>query len=142
MKRQIKNILAMTAMTMMVAGSVQHVFASPIIYNKPPAPSTPSAPTTDGKQKEQSNKKLLSINEAIKSAVSNNLNLKKNELTRESLLKEIDNNYSRDMSIFTTREWEEKRLKLLLTALLIASLTHQRAFCQVPFYVYGRFFEN
>ena len=113
MKRQIKNILAMTAMTMMVAGSVQHVFASPIIYNKPPAPSTPSAPTTDGKQKEQSNKKLLSINEAIKSAVSNNLNLKKNELTRESLLKEIDNNYSRDMSIFTTREWEEKRLKEL-----------------------------
>lgn len=112
--RTIKQIAALSVAVLLVGSSNSVSFASPAIYNRPPAPSVPSAPTSNANQKKPvDSKKVLTMDEAIKSAVSNNLNLKKNELTRESLLKEIDENYRRDTSIFTAREWEEKRLEQL-----------------------------
>ncbi len=58
----------------------------------------------------ETTKKLLTIQDAIKSAVNANLNLKKYELTRESLLKSIDANYTRDRSIFDMRNYQESLL--------------------------------
>ncbi|MDO4711826.1 MAG: TolC family protein [Peptostreptococcaceae bacterium] len=104
MKRNIKNIVAVTAAAALLVSSSPSAFAMPI-YNKPVAP-----PKTTKAEEQKTEKKLLTIDEAIKSAVNNNLNLKKFEVTRESLLKKIDQNYSQDKSIFELRTWQENNL--------------------------------
>lgn len=104
MKRNIKNIVAVTAAAAILVSSSPSAFAMPI-YNKPVAP-----PKTTKAEEQKTEKKLLTIDEAIKSAVNNNLNLKKFEVTRESLLKKIDQNYSQDKSIFELRTWQENNL--------------------------------
>ena len=55
-------------------------------------------------------KKVLTMEEAIKKAVQHNLNLKKYEITRETLLKQIDSSYSNDMSIFSKKYQAENAL--------------------------------
>ncbi|MDO5062030.1 MAG: TolC family protein [Peptostreptococcaceae bacterium] len=102
MKRNLKNIVAITAAGMILTSSSLS-YAMPI-YNKPVAPKTTKA------EEQKTEKKLLTMDEAIKSAVNNNLNLKKFEVTRESLLKKIDENYSRDKSIFELKAWQEQNL--------------------------------
>lgn len=56
-------------------------------------------------------KKVLTMEEAIKKAVQHNLNLKKYEITRETLLKQIDSSYSNDKSIFDAKYEAERELE-------------------------------
>ena len=66
--------------------------------------------TTTKYIEKQEEKKLLTLEEAIKKAVGNNLALKKYEITRESLLKQIDSSYRNDKSIFDAKEFQESQL--------------------------------
>lgn len=104
MKKNIKNIFAAVSALAIFTTSASSAFAMPI-YN---------APVVKEKAKvneQKVDKKLLTMEEAIKSAINNNINLKKFEVNRESVLREIDNNYSRDKSIFEIRDWQEKNLQ-------------------------------
>lgn len=104
MKKNIKNIFAAVSALAIFTTSASSAFAMPI-YN---------APVVKEKAKvneQKIDKKLLTMEEAIKSAINNNINLKKFEVNRESVLREIDNNYSRDKSIFEIRDWQEKNLQ-------------------------------
>lgn len=75
-----------------------------------PIPSQTARIPSKETQVQVQEKKALTVEEAIKKAISHNLNLKKYELTRESLLKQIDSTYNNDQSIFQLKEYQESQL--------------------------------
>ena len=58
----------------------------------------------------QQTKPLLTVDEAITKAVKNNTTLLKYEVTRETLLRRIDETYTSDKSIFTILEKQRENL--------------------------------
>lgn len=95
-----KKYTAIGMAVLMMAGVPNGVFAAALI----------GGATTTKYVEKQEEKKLLTLEEAIKKAVGNNLALKKYEVTRESLLKQIDSSYRNDKSIFDAREIQESQL--------------------------------
>ena len=92
-----KKYTAIGMAVLMMAGVPNGVFAAALI----------GGATTTKYVEKQEEKKLLTLEEAIKKAVGNNLALKKYEITRESLLKQIDSSYRNDKSIFDMKEYQE-----------------------------------
>ena len=95
-----KKYTAIGMAVLMMAGVPNGVFAAALI----------GGATTTKYVEKQEEKKLLTLEEAIKKAVGNNLALKKYEITRESLLKQIDSSYRNDKSIFDAKEFQESQL--------------------------------
>lgn len=95
--------IAIGLSVMMTLGIASGAVAAPRVVSA--APSTQSTQTVETKEKQQ-----LTLEDAIKKAVQNNLNLKKNEIQRESLLKQIDQSYQSDQSIFAMKQYQDAQL--------------------------------
>ena len=95
--------IALGLSAVMTLGTFSSAFAAPMVVQR--------ASSYDAQKKEQvQEKKVLTMEEAIKKAVDNNLNLKKFEITRESLLKQIDSSYRNDQSIFAVKAYQDSQL--------------------------------
>ncbi len=95
----IKKHTAVGLAMVMLTGSLAGAYAAPAM-----------GATTGYSITKPHEKKLLTLEEAIKKAVGNNLALKKYEITRESLLKQIDESYRNDKSIFDSKAHLESQL--------------------------------
>lgn len=99
----LKKYMAIGLSGLLVLGTGNISFAAPMYIS-----TTKASPAIQ--QTTEAEKKILTLEEAIKKAISHNLNLKKYEITRESLLKQIDASYTSDQSIFAMREYQESQL--------------------------------
>ncbi len=103
MKQKIIKLAAISSAAIILASPLT-TFASPRYY------SSTSASNSTTSTKTEAPKNILTIKRAIDSAISNNINLKKYEIQRETLVKEIDGNSDSYQSIFKQQEYLQSQL--------------------------------
>ena len=110
MNRKIKNWVAISSAATIVLSSAGYAFASPQYYSGTTATTNTGTATAASESAQTAPKNVLTIKRAIDSAISSNINLKKFEVQRQTLLKEIDGNTSSYMSIFAQQNYLQQNL--------------------------------
>ncbi len=111
MNRKIKNWLAISSAATILLSVPAAGFASPRYYTG--TTTTANSGVNAEAAKPEAPKNVLTVKRAIDSAINSNINLKKLDIQKESLVKEIDGNMNSYQSIFAHQEQMQAQLDTL-----------------------------